>query len=468
MRADIDEEHAGLNALLLKGVRSRVAINHFKRCILDDLHVAGRAQSKSLFEALEDLALDCEASGLKSSARFDPLRWLGFVSSRAWEGWYGSPARVPQPGTLRALDLAAARLIRWRRPADGVDLPLSDNFYVTLVHGGLLQTILAPTEAAEPGVELLRSRAANYRPVSAWHLHLDALEIRAYTSDFKSVPWSEVVEIAAHRVLDALYRLWRPMDGAIYRHFSSSTRRAWAAASSEERIEIRAAFARMKPDLFEQSMVAGASPSWSLTGVVPDVPAVHAHRLLLSIGADADFLQGDRLSAWSLDLATAGLAAHALAWTDRYRLLGRRTTDEQLILAAIDALLLSDGGASEEDYLACIDRELRAAMSRTGSDWSGYGASALHRARATYLSEIAELGLTVSEIEEVSRRAQRVHRLEYGGDAQTRTQGGTPGERPNRRNLWVDLAEASYRRQGAGDLTYFSDFPKTSEDTDPS
>lgn len=199
MRADIDEEHAGLNALLLKGVRSRVAINHFKRCILGDLHVAGRAQSKSLFEALEDLVLECEASGLKSSPRFDPLRWLGFVSSRAWEGWYGSPARVPQPGTLRALDQAAARLIRWRRPADGVDLPLPNNFYVTLVHGGLLQTMLAPTEAAEPGVELLRSRAANYCPVSAWHLHLDALEIRAYTSDFKSVPWSEVVGLGGRR-----------------------------------------------------------------------------------------------------------------------------------------------------------------------------------------------------------------------------------------------------------------------------
>lgn len=466
MQSDIHEEHAGLNALLLKGLRSRVAVNHFKRCILGDFHVAGRAQAKSLFEALEDLALEHASSGLKSSIGFDPHRWLGLVSSRAWEGWFGSSARVPQPGALRGLDQAAARLIRWRRPADDAELLLPSSFYVSLVHGGLLQTMLAPTEAAEPGAELLRSRAANYRPVSAWHLHLDALELRAYSSDFRSVPWAEVVEIASHRILDVLYRLWRPLDGAIYRHFSSNTRRTWAVASSDERMEIRAAFARMKPDLFEQSMVAGASPSSSLTGIAPDSPPVQAHRLLLAIGADAEFLQGDRLSAWTLDLATGGLAAHALAWTDRYRLFGRRVTEEQLILAAFDALLLSASDLSDHDYMACIDRELRGAMAVTAADWSGCGTSALHRARATYLSEISELGLAVTEVEEVSRRAQRVHRLEYVGDARTRARDSTPVA-SNRQNLWVDLADASCRRQGVGDLTYFSDFPETDEDGDP-
>lgn len=414
MRPESVDEQDDPNSPLLKGMRARVAISHFKRCVLGDLHIGGRPQSKALFEALEDLTFKRAPKRLTTEARFEPLAWLGLdLSPRAWEGWYGKKAHVPQPGKLRGLDQAVSRLILWRRPADDLGLQLPADFYSSLVHAGLLQTMLAPTEAVDPGADILRSRAASYRPRSAWHLHLDALELRAFCDDFRGIPWAEIVEVAAGRVLEVLHRLWRPMDGKIYSLFSSDTRLRWAAASDDERVQIRSAFSRLKPDQFESSMVAGASPSWEVTGITPDIPSVHAHRLLFAIGADADFLQGSRLSAWAMDLATAGMAAHALAWTDRYRQLGRRVTGEQLILAAIDALLLSAATDSEDQYLVDIDRELWAAMGCLHADWSHAEVLALHRARAAYQAEISELGLALEEVQAFSRRAQVRHALVY-------------------------------------------------------
>lgn len=196
----------------------------------------------------------------------------------------------------------------------------------------------------------MRSAAAIWFRINARSGDLDALELRAFCADFKGIPWSEIVEIAAGRVLDCLHRQWRPVDGRIYGFLSSDTRRRWVAASDEERKQIQAAFARLKPTPFETSMVAGATPSWLVTGITPDIPAVHTHRMLFSIGADADFLQGDRLMAWAMDLATAGLAAHALARTDRYRQFGLKVTKEQLTLAAVNGLLLTAPENAEEEH----------------------------------------------------------------------------------------------------------------------
>jgi hypothetical protein len=401
---------------LLIRLRTRVASEHFKRGILGDLHVAQRAQASTLFSELESLAYERAPRELVKQEVFKPLHWLGFhLSDRAWEGWYGEDAHVPRPGKLRGLDSAAARLIRWRCPADGREVPLPADFYASLVHGGLLQTMLAPTEAVKPLIDLLRERARGYQPRSAWHLHLDALEVCAFYSDFGSIEWQDIVEVAAGRILDHVYRLWRPMDGQIYSSLSSYTRQQWEAATEVQRKAIRMDFAKLKPDLFDSRLVGGVMPSWLHAGITPDMPAAYVHRMLFAIGADGRFLQSDRLVAWSMDLATAGLAAKALAWADRYRQFGRRITEGQLILAAIDALLLSPCRVTEADHLIKIDRDLRAAMSCVPADWSQAGVEALHRGRAAYFAELADLGLTVEDVHRSSRRVSEKHCLVYVG-----------------------------------------------------
>jgi hypothetical protein len=251
-------------------------------------------------------------------------------------------------------------------------------------------------------------------------LHIDALEVRAFCGEFLGIRWEDIVQIAASRVLELVHRLWRPLDGTIYFQFSSDAKRLWDSASEEGRTLIRESWAGRRPDRFEAALTSGASPSLYVTGVGTDSPAVHAHRLLFAFGSDMDFLQGDRLAAWAMDLATAGMAAHALVWTDRYRQFGRHVTEEMLYLAAIDSLFLGAAPESVESveiseamYLESIDRELRAAMSRTMADWSYSDVKGLHLGRAAYCSEMADLGMCVSDIETVCRRAQSEHPLEY-------------------------------------------------------
>jgi len=462
-----DDADDGLSPSLLKGIRARVALNHFKREVLGHLHVPGKAQASALFEALERGAMKIAPKDLSSHAEFRSLGWLGMrLGTRGWQGWFGADARVPRPGKQLALDTVAEHLIQWSRPADDAALALPNDFYSSLISGGLLPTMLAETEAAGPSSDLLRARARAYRPKSAWHLHLDALELRAFCGDFPGASWVEIVQIAGGRILDALNRLWRPIDGQIYAMLSSDTRRQWTASSSEERARIQAEFARLRPDQFASSMIAGARPSWSLTGVGVDMPDVHVHRLLFALGADADFLHGDRLCAWALDLATAGLAARALAWTDRYRKLGRQVSEELLYLAAIDSLLLSgvsaEAAASEDSeavHLEEVDRELQAAMACTGGDWSRAGVSALYRGRAAYLAELADLDLSIEEVEHLSRRAQTRQPLVFVGDTPARDPAATPPTLGHRHGLWGQLGEASYRRQGLGDVPYFGELP---------
>lgn len=321
------------------------------------------------------------------------------------------------------LDEVASRAFRWITPNDGDQRTLPEHFYVDFLGGGLLRCLLAPTDSSEV-VSVLRSRAASYQPMSAWHLHFDALELRAHSDNFAGVPWEEVVRIGAGRVMELLHELWRPRDGRIYSALSSDTRRQWDLASAEERLAIRERFSRFRPDRYEACMREGASPSWQIAGVGSDVHAAHAHRLLFAIGADTEFLQGDRLSAWALDLATAGLAAHALAWTDRYRLFGRQVNEELLFLAAIDALMLTAPSVGPENetvgdrdarHFVEIERELSAAMACCASDWRHGGMTGLQSARVVYANELRELGISIGDMEQASRAAQLRRPLEYLG-----------------------------------------------------
>lgn len=415
------KQAGGEKQLTVGELRFRAGVNHFKRSLLPD-HIPGRAQARELFEELERIAEGLAPTWLLAQRDFNPAAWLGMrPSPRSWQAWFAQEVETPKARAQRSLDEVARRAIRWSLPNGNVEQSLPPGFYRDLIDGGLLRTLLAKTGAGEFG-PLLGLRAAAYKPLSAWHLHFDALELRSFSNDHLDVSWEEIVRVAATRILELLHELWRPGDGRIYAQLSSDTRRQWSAASEVERLDIRNRFFRFVPDQFEASMNSGASPSWERAGVGPDVPVAHVHRLLFSIGADAEFLQGDRLSAWALDLATSGLAAHALAWTDRYRVLGHQITEEQLFLAAIDALLLTSapiGGeaghdkAAEAQHLDDIDLVLAGAMSRCAGDLHRSGVKGLHSARGAYMDEMAGLGISLADVEFVSRAAQRAKQLEY-------------------------------------------------------
>lgn len=404
-------------------LRFKASINHFKRLLLQDAHIPERAQVSAVFDELEGICTRLAPAALQMNPRFDPISWLGLrLTPRSWQSWFGDGMKMPKVQRQLMLDHVASRGLRWTSPCDDVQRQLPPRFYAELMGGGLLRALLRPTGSRKV-FDVLCSRAAAYRPLSAWHLHFDALELRAHADDFGSVPWEDVVRIGAGRVMALLHELWRPGGGRIYEALSSDTRRRWNAASEEERSVIRQRSSRFGWNRHQAQMLEGACPSSQIAGVGVDVLPAHAHRLLFSIGADADFLEGDRLSAWALDLATAGLAAHALAWTDRYRLLGNRINDEWIFITAIDALLLTAPSALEKEsasdcearHLVEIERELAAAMGCSASDWTWHEMTGLKKARAAYADELRDLGLCIADVEHISRTAQRLRPLEFIG-----------------------------------------------------
>lgn len=77
---------------------------------------------------------------------------------------------------------------------------------------------------------------------------------------------------------------------------------------------------------------------------------MHAHRMLFAIGADRTLAQDDRVTAWAMDLATAALAAIALADSQhRTKLDGPNFTDKRNLVIALDALVLVDSITLESE-----------------------------------------------------------------------------------------------------------------------
>jgi hypothetical protein len=399
-------------------LRIRLAVNHFKRLLLGGTHVPGRAQADAVFDALEEHAWRLAPRHLLANPEFNALKWLGFrLTPRSWENWFASNPRVPKRSRMAALDLAAGAMLRWRRPADKADLVLPDDFYLGAVHGGLLAEMLADTEATAPPLELLWSRARRYRPVSAWHLHLDALELRAFSGDWKGIPASSVVEIAGLRILEELHRLWRPNSGTVYESFSALSGRFWDLSAEE--VKTLDQRSRAQGAAVESQTDGDRQPNWLCIAVDTDTPSIHAHRLLFAIGADRTFAQDDRLAAWAMDLATAALAAIALADSQRrLRPNGPSFTDEKIFLVALDVLMLVDSLAVDSEsqraaaHLREYRPELRAAMDATGGDWRSSSASALSDARVAYRREMADLGISGGDLDAFAAHATNgTHRI---------------------------------------------------------
>lgn len=252
----------------------------------------------------------------------------------------------------------------------------------------------------------LRDRAESYKPISALHLHLDAIEVSALAEGYGDIPWETVKQIGAERILNILTDRWSPRHGSIYSELSSELRLKWDAASPEEQSEIRKNIARFRPDRFESIIKARAIPDWNITGIDADISSQHIYKALFSLAADSKFLVADRLEAWSLDLATAALAMHALAWTDRFTTFDQPISDELLFWCAFDDLMFRN------ESIDLDNRDFVGAMTKCNSDWSPESFGLFLSARETYHGELKEVGISASEVIDIAMQATQIHKLE--------------------------------------------------------
>lgn len=370
--------------LTIAALRLRVAINLFKHIILGNLHVPGKHQTSAVFDAIAGKVGECALSG------------------KTWKSWFSDHPQVPKINKITLLDQLVASFsgLTGYRKNDGPTL-LSD-----LVHGGLMQCMLAPSKTKHQLTTLIE-RASNYQPASPLHLHIDSVEVDVLVDGFCDVPWEVVKEIAAQRILKLLSERWGPRHGSVYSSFSSDMRLQWDAASLEERAKIRESCARLKPDLFENFMNVVPQPDWSKTGIKADVSHSHIYKTLFSLAADSNFMIADRLSSWSLDLATSALAMHALAWTDRYQTFGVRVTEEVLFWAAFSQFLFSSQ-VPEFDKSGLLP-----AMDRVEAQWDLASVQTLLGARETYHAILGELGVAPTDVFTVAMQGASAHPLIY-------------------------------------------------------
>ncbi len=357
-----------------QATRFQVARNHFKHMVLQGFHAPNQPQTVSLLRELADM---------------DSL-----IADRTWQSWFASQPPMPKPMKVKALD---QYLIQLKSRRGGTSFSekgygdLRDGYFSDLVYGGLISTLLAPTEAAD-AVQTLMRRAQEYQPASPLHLHFDAMDVAGWHEDYGGVPWSIIAAIASDRVLQLLGDRWSPRSGDVYAGLSSDLSLKWALADELQRGEIRRSLAKMRPDPFERWMTCGASPAWARLGVSPDITYEHVYKLLFALAADPDFLVEDRLQAWSLDLATSALAIHALAWTDRYNTMALGMPPELQYWVAFHEVLFNS------DPLEIDHWSIAGVMEGWPVAWPDVSAAALVNARHTYSTILKDLGLIPADV----------------------------------------------------------------------
>ncbi|MEW8204196.1 MAG: hypothetical protein AB2653_01375 [Candidatus Thiodiazotropha endolucinida] len=364
-----------------------MAVNFFKSLLLDQLHVPGQSQCTAVFEKIYQVIEKPK------------------LTERTWQGWFSKDPGTMQKVKAKELD-DLLRRVRINKEGSYYKPRQTSPFFERMVHGGLVVNMIAPTRSTDAR-QVLANRAYEYIPSSVLHLHLDAIELNTLVDDFHGVPWQEVMKIASLRIFDVLFNRWNPRHGQIYSTFSSPLKLRWDTADADERENIQKSYMRLKPNLFERDLKAGATPDWIRIDYENSVAPQHIYKILFSMAADPDFLIVDRLETWALDLATAGLVMRALAWTDRYSTFGIRVTHEMLFWGAFDCIFFGKK----------LDHEIIvSAMRLCNAEWDERSIGIFETAREIYHRILAEIGLSAQQVKQIVAVSEEAHPLVYEGE----------------------------------------------------
>lgn len=403
-------------------LRHVMAVNLFKSLLLGQDHKPGDAQG--------DLVWSHFHAALQGAHGVRP-RKEDALDERTWARWFEPNSRSTLPHKYEVLDRVLARA---SRQADGVAdtnlLPLT--LISSLASHGLVRELLRPTKSAAP-IHTLAARAAEYRPVSMLHLHVDAIETAALGAGNGDVPWEDIKAIAARRILDLLHERWNRRSGYIYKELSSNY--------SVSLMDYDAMLYEPKGNGKLDALVAKrresspASPTWEITNVQSSEASIHVHRLLLALAADAKFLVADRFDAWFLDLATAGVAMFALAWCERQKIFGGVVSDEGVYWRAFDHIFYqddphapdssppplaspagpTDSEEGEDGEWMHANAPILAGLELTGASWERCSVEVLLRARAQYHALLGGLNIPAEVIRQAIVHCTVEHKLRFLG-----------------------------------------------------
>jgi hypothetical protein len=372
-----------------RALRQPIAVNLFKWMVLGDKHLPGEHQAAEVVRAISAAEM----------ARH--------VDVRTWRGWFRESPRRARDTAVAALDsYVAAGLHPPRWTIDAVEP--GENFFRDLVDGGLAASLMKPIAAKKPGIVLVR-RALEYEPPTRIHLHIDAIESAALSEGNGDLHWEVVKGTAASRVLELIHSRWSPRHGTVYSELTPDLELALRVADADKRKQIRERYRRQTPDRFEAHLRRAPRPDWSAVGVDSDIAPRSVHRLLLALAGDEKFLVEDRLHVWALDLVTAALAMHALAWTDRYTTHARSITPEMVYWRPLAAVFYSD----EPD--GAVVNAIAAAFDVNKTECTEAAVGNLYRARRSYWELLTKLDIDRRNLEALVGRCWRVRPVVHEG-----------------------------------------------------
>lgn len=327
-----------------------MAVQLFKRALLGDRHTPGGIQAERVSHAV-------------SAAGVDESQW---VTQGTWANWCHGRG-LAQHASLARFDAAAREVTQWRRPCDGAQVRWPEGFFSEMVRGGLLRSMVEA--AVQVHVDAVGC-AAEYQPLSAWHLHLDALEAAAY-SEIANNAGLTVKSLMAQAVLAVIDRLWGQRHGLIYRELSGG-------------------------EAVAGQLACGARPNWSVIRAGSDSAPQHACVTMLALLADSALLSGDRLVAWSWDLATVTLATQAWLWCDRTYAFKASPVPSTLVawLGLVQLFYMEKEDEVDTHALA-------AAVEQAGVSWTDEVERVLFTARECYWSEISALGIHPHDLQQI-------------------------------------------------------------------
>ncbi len=350
-------------------LRLRAGVNHFKHMVLGQAHVANEPQAA--------LVMDRVPQGLG-------IRGL---DSRTWSSWFADPLPNPRPSAVDCVDLWVEKG-GFERAYGFRD---QRHFYRELITQGLGNVLLKPLKSRDPEMAA-RVRVAEYVPASALHLHLDAIEIVGLSSCNGAVSCETLQVMGAERIMQLLHDRWNVRSGWIYPLLSSDLALHLSQVSEEEGAELKRTLDQFKPSAFGPLLKKTPFPVLCAFADQRDLGPSQVHQTLLAIAGDGSFLQGDRMEAWCIDLASSCLALHAQTWANRPVRNARRIESETIYLAALEALLFAE---LNEDDLG----ELIGQVNVVGRfDWSADVYDTLVRAREHYHQLLRLYGLTTHDV----------------------------------------------------------------------
>lgn len=363
-------------------LRQRAGTNHFKELLLKNQHRPGEPQVQLVMDSIAQLV---------DSSTLDP---------RTWRNWFGrSPARARVDAVL-CLDQCAAQIPGLRKQPP--------NFYQELICGGLMRRLSTPTKSKSPKA-VLEQRACDYTPISALHLHFDAIDVATFSSSNGAADMETVKVVATERLMEILHHRWHPRFGHVYPSLTSDLALEWAASTEAERTVIRRTLDRFTPPMFDHWLSLPPRPKVDSFADSRDLAPTQVHRLLLALAADAEFLRADRADAWSLDLATSALTLHSHVWAKGYMIAACGVEPEVIYLAALDSLLY---GEDKDDELELL---LSRALALGEFDWMPDSYETLISARQRYHVLLDSLGLAPSMVAVAVESCESAHPIRVAG-----------------------------------------------------